>query len=125
MYFVFCRLYPCSSQPPNGSVWVLPVLSNTVLPPVRACITILWERFRGTPKKDDRGPPSIQSSLVSYLNVCNSFGFFFINICGTNMQMPINLSPKYLCNSFPFPPHLHKYFTMKVVSSLCSTRYMK
>jgi hypothetical protein len=47
--------------------WVLlPVISllliNTVSP-LRACLIIRWERFRGTQKEDDRGPLGIQSSV--------------------------------------------------------------
>jgi hypothetical protein len=48
----------------HGSVWLLYVISllltNTVSP-VRACLIIWWERFRGTQKEDDRWPLSIQS----------------------------------------------------------------
>ncbi len=66
MYFVFCRLYP-SSPSHHGSVWILPVnsllLTNTVSS-MRAGLIIWWERFRGTQKEDDRGPLSIQSSVM-------------------------------------------------------------
>jgi hypothetical protein len=41
----------------------LSTLTNTVSP-VRACLIIWWESFRGTQKEDDRGPLSIQSSLI-------------------------------------------------------------
>ncbi len=51
----------------HGNVWLLPVISrvlaNTV-PAVQACISIWLERFRGSPKEDERGPLSIQSSLA-------------------------------------------------------------
>jgi hypothetical protein len=44
MYFVFCRLYPSSPQPPrHGSVWLLPVISlllTSTVSPVRACLSI-------------------------------------------------------------------------------------
>jgi hypothetical protein len=66
IYFIFCCLYPSPPPRHHGSVWVLPVISlllaNTVSP-VRACLIIWWERFRGTQKADDRGPLSIPSSL--------------------------------------------------------------
>jgi hypothetical protein len=46
--------------------YLLPVISrlltNTVSP-VRACLIIWLERFRGSQNEDDRGPFSIQSSL--------------------------------------------------------------
>jgi hypothetical protein len=71
IYFIFCRLYPFSPYSHHGSVCFLPVVSlllaNTV-PPVRACLIIWWERFRGTQKADDRGPPSIRSSLCQPLH---------------------------------------------------------
>ncbi len=62
----FCRLYPFSPSY-HGTVRVLPVISllliNTVSP-VRACLTIWWERFVRTQEEDDRGPLTIQSYLV-------------------------------------------------------------
>jgi hypothetical protein len=58
---------PCVLTPPPGPPTpLLPVISlplkNTVLP-VRACLSIWLERFRGSQKEDERGPLSIQSSL--------------------------------------------------------------
>ncbi len=38
-------------------------LTNTVSP-LRACLSIWWERFRDSQKEYDRGPLSIQSSLL-------------------------------------------------------------
>jgi hypothetical protein len=70
MYFVLCRLYLFS--PPShydrclGPI-ILPVifllLTNTVPVPVRACLSIWLERFRGAQKENDGAPLSIQSSL--------------------------------------------------------------
>ncbi len=63
-----CFLSSLPHSPPShyGSIWVLPVISllltNSVLP-VRACLIMLQQRFRGTQKVDDRGPLGIQSSL--------------------------------------------------------------
>ncbi len=61
--------YFVSSSSPNhnDSVWVLPVISlhlTYTVSPVRACLIIWRERFRGSQKEDDRGPLSIQSSLL-------------------------------------------------------------
>ncbi len=76
MYFVFCRLYPFSHQT-LCHVWVLPavislLLTNTISP-VRACLIMWWEKFRGSQKEDDCGPLSIQSYLVS----CHAAGYIF------------------------------------------------
>ncbi len=46
------------------------LLTNTVSP-VRACVSIWLERFRGTQKEDDRGPLSINSSLDWRLHFVN------------------------------------------------------
>ncbi len=63
----FFVVFTPSSLSHYDSVWFLPVisllLSNTVSP-VRACLIIWWERFRGAQKEDGRGPLSIQSSLI-------------------------------------------------------------
>ncbi len=62
------RLYPFSPSR-HGNVWflLLPffslLLTNTVSF-VRACRILRWERFRENQKEDDRGPLSIQSSLL-------------------------------------------------------------
>ncbi len=59
--------YPLSH---HGSVWVLPVISlllTKLVSPVRACLILCWERFRGTQKEDDREPLSIKSSLACVL----------------------------------------------------------
>jgi hypothetical protein len=65
--FVFCRLNPFSPQPPRQclgpSCPVISLLLTNTVSPVRACLIILWERFRGTQKEDDSGPLGIQSSL--------------------------------------------------------------
>ncbi len=73
LYFVVCRLYPFSPSH-HGIVRVLPVISlhilltNTVSP-VQACLIIYdGKGFRGTQKGDDRGPFSIQSSLLKSVN---------------------------------------------------------
>ncbi len=55
--------------PPShyGSVPLLPIifsLSATAVSPVQSCLSIRWERLRGSPNEDERGPLSIQSSLV-------------------------------------------------------------
>ncbi len=55
-------------HPPSHKVrfLVLPVFSlllSNIVSPVRACLIIWWERFRGTQKEDDRGPLGIQSSV--------------------------------------------------------------
>jgi hypothetical protein len=69
MYFVFCRLYPSSPQPPHGSVWLLPVISLLLaytVSPVRACINAYpydWRGFVG-PLDNERGPLSINSYLL-------------------------------------------------------------
>ncbi len=61
-----CRLYPFSPQPLS----VISLLfTNTVVSPVRACLSIWLERFRGSQKEDERRPHNIQSSLcvnISY-----------------------------------------------------------
>ncbi len=73
MYFVFCRLYNFSPQGITAvfgsylsSIYTL-LLTNAVSP-VRACLSICWERFRGTQKEDDRGPLCNQSSLCELLS---------------------------------------------------------
>ncbi len=65
---MFSVVFPLLPPPlPLRNFWVLPFLSllltNTVSP-VRACLIIWWESFLGTKKEDDRGPLSIQFSLV-------------------------------------------------------------
>ncbi len=66
-FILFSVVFTPSPPGHHGSVWLLPVISlllaNTVSP-VRACLIIWWERFCGTQKEDDRGPLSIQSSLL-------------------------------------------------------------
>ncbi len=67
--YVFCFLSSLPLLPPaiHGSVWVLPVISliltNTVWP-VRACLSIWWERFRGTQKEDEYGLRRLQRNVV-------------------------------------------------------------
>ncbi len=61
-YFVICRLYPFSLQPPRQCL-TCHLLTNTVSP-VRACLSIWSERFRGNQMEDERGPLGIQSSLL-------------------------------------------------------------
>jgi hypothetical protein len=60
-YFVFCRLYS-SSPSHHSSVWLITVISlllpNTVSP-VRTCLSIWLERFRGSQKKAQRVPLSM------------------------------------------------------------------
>ncbi len=76
MYFIFLSSLPLLH---HDSVWILPVISlllaNTVSP-VRACLIIWWERFCGTLKEDDRGPLSIQSSLVNNKEISIFSSFF-------------------------------------------------
>ncbi len=64
MHFVFCHLYPFFPQPTRQCLGPdISLLINSTVSPVRACLIVWWERFRGTQKEDDRGPHSIQSSL--------------------------------------------------------------
>ncbi len=59
--FIFCRLCPFSPKPPLQcfSVWLLsPVISLALtdsVTPVRACLSIWWERFLGPKKKTIMG----------------------------------------------------------------------
>ncbi len=78
IYFVFCRLYPFSPQPPRQCLGppVISLLFSNTVSPVRACLIIWCERFRWTQKEDDRGPLSIQSSL---LNI--HFGLYLCSSC--------------------------------------------
>jgi hypothetical protein len=67
MYLLYVVFTP---SPPShhSSVWVLPIISlllTNTLSPMRACLSICWERFRGTQKEDDRGP-LIFNPLCSY-----------------------------------------------------------
>ncbi len=55
-----------------GPAVIFLLLTNTVSP-VRACLIIRWEKFRGTQKEDDRRPLSIQYSLV----FCHAAGYIF------------------------------------------------
>jgi hypothetical protein len=64
LFYVVFTSFPPSH---HGSVWLLPVISLLLaktVSPVRACLIIWRERFRGNQKEDDRGPLSIQSSLL-------------------------------------------------------------
>ncbi len=78
IYFVFCRLYPSSPQPPRQFVWILPVISllltnnvSTVraCPSLWACLFIWLERFLGEPKG--------RSVQASYETLKKSVGLFF------------------------------------------------
>ncbi len=63
---LFSVVFTPSPPSHHGSVWVLSVISlllTNTISPVRACLIIWWERFRGTQREDDRDPLSIQSSL--------------------------------------------------------------
>ncbi len=61
---------PTSPHSHHGTVWFLPVISlHDTVSQVRACLSIWWERFRGTQKEDDRGPLIIQCSLVHILQL--------------------------------------------------------
>ncbi len=66
---VFCFLSSVPLLPPATMAvfvsymsYIYSFFSNSVSP-VRACLSIWLEKFRGIPKEDDRGPLSIQSSL--------------------------------------------------------------
>ncbi len=63
--FYFLSSLPVPPPPSNhGSLWVLPVISlllTDTVSPVRASLSICWERFRGSQEEDDRWPLSIQS----------------------------------------------------------------
>ncbi len=64
--FCFCRLYPSPSRH-LGSVWFLPVISlllTNTASRVGACLSIWLERLRGKQKEDERGPYSINFSIV-------------------------------------------------------------
>jgi hypothetical protein len=68
MAFVFCRLFPFSLQLPRqclGPTCHLSILLTNAVSPVRACISIWWERFRGTQKKDELEPLCIHPLCAS------------------------------------------------------------
>ncbi len=71
MYFDFCRLYPSSHQSPRQrlapTVPVISLLFTNAVSPVRACLSICLGRFRGTQKEDERGPLSMQTSLLTLI----------------------------------------------------------
>jgi hypothetical protein len=70
MYLVFCRLYP-SSPSQHGSVWLLPVISQLLSNIVSRCGLACLERFRGSQKKDERGPLSVLiTQCLSHVRVC-------------------------------------------------------
>ncbi len=62
---VFTPSHPATSAAFKSYLSSLHVysLTNTVSP-LRACLSIWWERFRDSQKEYDRGPLSIQSSLL-------------------------------------------------------------
>jgi hypothetical protein len=60
--FRFLSSLPLFPPSITREVWVLPVISLPVSW-VWACLSIWWERFRGTQKEDEYGPLSIKSSL--------------------------------------------------------------
>ncbi len=58
----FSVVFTSSPLSHRGYVWALPVISLLLtnnVSPVRAWLSIWWERFRGTQKEDDRGTLSI------------------------------------------------------------------
>jgi len=55
---------------------VTSLLFTKQLPLVRACLSILWERFRGTQKEDDRGLFCVQSSLLPHLTEISAARLF-------------------------------------------------
>jgi hypothetical protein len=66
-----CILFSVVFTPPHTShhvsVWFLSVISlllTNTLSQMRSCLSILLDRLRGSQKEDERGPLSIQSSLV-------------------------------------------------------------
>jgi hypothetical protein len=68
--FLFSVVFT-SSPPPShhGSVWVQPVISlllTNTISPLRACLSIGLERFRGTEKEDECG--SLKYSILSGLH---------------------------------------------------------
>ncbi len=83
MYFVLCRLCPFSPQPPRQCLGPIPVISlllNNTISSVLACLIIWRERFHGTQKEDNRGPPSFRfQSSLNFCNINTSKGklFFF------------------------------------------------
>ncbi len=62
---LFSVVFNPSLSSHRGKVWVLPVISillTNSVSPVRACLSIWWERFRGDPKtRQSWWPLSIQS----------------------------------------------------------------
>ncbi len=69
------------TTPPSqhGSVWLLPVISlllTSTVSPVRACLYILLDRFRGNQKEDERGPLS-----TVYYYVPETHIMYFIQRC--------------------------------------------
>jgi hypothetical protein len=58
-----CHLPPAITAVFGSYLSFLYTRTSTVSP-VRACLSIRWERFRGTQKEDERGHLSIQSTLL-------------------------------------------------------------
>jgi hypothetical protein len=81
MYFVFCRLYPFSPQP-SRQCMVLHFIS-LLYSPVKPCLIIWWERFRGNQKEGDRGPLSIQFSLLHIKRLWNKITTWQIGLSNT------------------------------------------
>jgi hypothetical protein len=59
-----CILFSVVFSPSPPATTAVFGLTNTVSP-MRVCLTIWWESFRGNQKEDDCGPHSIQSSLYT------------------------------------------------------------
>ncbi len=71
----------------HGSVWVLPLISllfSGTDSPVRACLFIGWERFRGTQQKDDLGPLGIKSSPTGTNDTGDEF---FLPVSTTSVKI--------------------------------------
>ncbi len=66
---VFCFLSSLPLLPQHhGSIWLAPGISlllTSTASPVRACVSIWLERFRGNQKEGVHGPLSVQSSLMT------------------------------------------------------------
>ncbi len=63
---VFCFLYSFSPQPPRQCLG--PPCHLSIVLPMLACLIIWSERFRGIQKEDDRGPLSIQFTLIQCIS---------------------------------------------------------
>ncbi len=103
-----CILFSVVFTPPpsshHGTFWVLPVISlllTNSVSPVRACLIIWWEKFRGTQKRLFRGPLNIQSSLIWSLDSAGSFVYIANYFKGWRLETQCDsttiIQVQYLC----------------------------